>query len=117
MRIKKPEEVWYRYEDKSYCSVYQTEWGDYQYYGNIVKIVCKELPVIKHTPKGVWLRYRTKERWVSLTSNKQFACPTKELAMKSFMARKHRQKRLLTSQMDRVEEAIRLGDRMSLGEA
>jgi len=76
-------ETWYRYQyDAEYSKVVVKQFllG--------VNIRCFEFPVIKHTPKGVWLHICcSKKVWVSNTAKKRFAYPTKQLALNSFKIR------------------------------
>lgn len=54
--------------------------------------------VAKVTPKGVWLEAPWFERrFVRLEAQKRFACPTRQDALQSLMARKSRQMRLLAT--------------------
>ena len=66
---------------------------------------------IKDTPKGVWLEYYDRQRFVLLTARKKFAHPTIEEAKESFRARKHRQISILRGQLRRVEKALAELDR------
>ena len=86
-----------------------------------VHIHCERYPVIKETPKGVWLQlsgfrnFRSMEpekRWVSRSSRKQFACPTKEEAMTSFLARKRRQAGIYRARAAYAEHALAVGREM-----
>ena len=76
-------------------------------WGGRIKIDLSEYSVIKETPCGYWIpRYSTsyyrddEKRWVSNCTRKRFAYPTKEEALKSFVARKNRQVKILTAQLD-----------------
>lgn len=85
------------------------EVGDEWYrYGNIGSyIYLGEYKVIKVTPKGVWIKEcYDKDRFILRSSVKRFACPTKELAMVSFVKRKERQLVILESQINNVKEAL-----------
>ena len=96
-------EVWYRYADVQY-SAGCDEVGNLLPYAGPVGIRLEEHGVAKHTPKGVWL---ISGRFVLKDSRKRFACPTKEEAMASFIARKQRQIRILSAQLARATEAVR----------
>ncbi len=65
------------------------------------KIVLTELNLHKETPKGYWIGYgyyqpeygdklRGRSIWVSKTSKRRYAYPTKEEALKSFIYRQKR---------------------------
>ena len=82
-------EVWYRYEDKSYSVA--DEWGDHHH--SDLQIQERTFPVVRHTPKGVVLRWspfggeiRVCHHW-----RKKFAAPTKREALEGLIARKERE--------------------------
>jgi hypothetical protein len=82
-------EVWYRYDD--------------DYDGNVL---CTKYEVLKHTPKGVWLKFGNNDKFVLKGARKRFACPDKDSALESFIARKYSQRKIVRRQVDRVEKAI-----------
>ena len=99
------EEVWYRYVDWVSVSL--------DGHTHTVHITCHEYRVVKHTPKGVWLytgdlNAHMGKRWCRRDAYKQFACPTKEEALDSFIARKERQIRILKRQTRDAEDALQL---------
>jgi hypothetical protein len=108
-------DVWYRYEEQRYApslDEYDRPMGR-----GTIQLHLREYAVIKTTPKGVWLesqQYRftrgviSDRRFVLREARKRFACPTKEEALVSFLARKNRQLRILKSQIRDVEDAILL---------
>ncbi len=102
---------WYRYEDVSYAPPYDPEtekhWGPGR-----TDIVKRSYPVMKITPKGVWISQYGTKRFILADSRKRFAHATVEEAMDSFMARKHAQLRILQSQVSRIQRAIQLGHQM-----
>ena len=65
-------------------------------------------PIIKRTPKGVWIDVWGLKKFVLLSGRKRFAWPTKEEALFSFQKRKEAQIRILTSQLKTAEEGLRL---------
>lgn len=74
-----------------------------------IRLCCFEFPVLRRTEKGVWLYRRWgKPRFV--LNEKRFACPTKEDAISSFIARKKLQLRILRGQIDRAQTAIDLAE-------
>jgi hypothetical protein len=60
------------------------------------RLVCHEYNLFKETPKGYWIGYGSlgglhgKQRWVSKTSKKRYAYPTKEEALNNFIKRTER---------------------------
>lgn len=71
--------------------------------------------VLKTTPCGAWIDHFGARRFVKSDARKRFACPTKEEAMVSFIARKRRQAAILRGQLDGVEEALRKAKEMCGG--
>ncbi len=109
--VKESESHWYRYRE---CSMISSsydmngEWVRDHHLGTRVEL--DTYRVIRATPKGVWLDSRMGERFVLRGSRKQYACPTKEAALASFMARKRRQIRILEGQLQRAREALAAGN-------
>jgi len=101
-------EKWFRVEEISYASAldeYDNPIGTSR-----LELRVRQFDVKKVTPKGVWLDLGWGDaRFVRTNARKQYACPTLELAMESFKARKQRQIKLLTSQLQRAERALALG--------
>lgn len=96
---------YYRYEDSLVHS-----W-DYEYetitHSRVV-VNLKEFDVIKHTRCGVWLDVFGTKKFVKTKARKRWACPSRREAYESFLARKKKQKRILESQLDRVEQSIHI---------
>lgn len=91
----------YRYEN------YQTYDG--------TRIMERTFNLIRETPCGYWIseggwNISGKHKWVSKTSRKRFAYPSKEEALTSFKARKHRQTEILRAQLSNAEYALDLAD-------
>lgn len=72
---------------------------------------------VKQTPKGWWIvfeGYCAKDlgkkwcwkKWVSDSTYKKFACPSKEEALVSFKARKQRQRRIYEARLDQVRQVL-----------
>lgn len=104
------QEIWYRYEETHYASTLD-EYGSSNGDGSTtVRLV--ELPVVRHTPKGVWiaLNYSMQEKFVLVEANKRYACPTIWEARESFIARKRRQIRIHSAVIRKVERAIAVLD-------
>ena len=98
MNIEQPKVIGkaYRYVDILYgddCHTY-------------VRVYLHDYPIIKETPKGIWINDWSKKRFVNLNARKKFACLTKEDALISFKARKERQIRILESQLRHAKEAL-----------
>jgi len=65
---------------------------------------------IRETPCGYWVRepgWAKKERWVSKTSCKRYAYPTKAEAKTAFIARRKRQLQIIAYQHTRTKAALR----------
>lgn len=93
----------YRYEDMS------TEHG--------VKLWEWVFTVIKETPCGYWItgydnsfgvNYRS--RWVSKTSRKRFAYPTRKEALVGLKARKIRQIEILSGHLEQAQQALDIAE-------
>lgn len=100
-------EVYYRYEDRRYAGPCD-EWGDPIPGSGHSDIHLRTYEVLKHTPKGVWLRFRYDKKFVLASANKRFACATIEEAAESFIARKKRQISIYKNRMQRAEEVLNL---------
>ncbi len=100
-------EYWYRMEDRSYSVA--NEWGEHDYSYSEVQLI--KFEVIRHTPKGVWIKQIFTTRWVSKDAHKRFACDTIEGALVSFIARKNKQAAIYESKAklarEMKEQAIR----------
>ncbi len=106
-------EVWYRYEDARYAA--PVDEFDRPIGSGELKVHLRQYEVIRHTPKGVWLRGARSGPWdfrdgrfVLKDARKRFACPTIDEAKQSFIARKQRQARIHRARVNQAEEAIRL---------
>ena len=71
---------------------YRAEGVNYENGGS--QIVIYEYSLYSETPKGYWISYwpdkKTKWKWISKTSRKRFAYPTKAEALESFRQRQVR---------------------------
>jgi hypothetical protein len=102
----------YRYVDTNYTGTVRVE--EWVFY------------LVRETPCGYWISsspnyreegmrwYGERKRWVSKTSRKRYAYPTRAEAKVSFKARKHRQVGILRNRLLDVEEAVRIFDNMEL---
>ncbi len=99
-----PEKL-YRYEAGRYSVIIDAEM---ELFGTSkAKLECREYIVTAETPKGYWIGYLegAKFRWVSKTSHRRFAHPTKEEALEAYRQRKtayvrHSKARLRTAEED-----------------
>lgn len=97
--------VWYRVVDGRRAPPLD-EWdnpvGSGQSYARVL-----EVPVIRRTPKGVWVEgFDRVERFVLLDARKRWACPTFEEAVDSFRARKQRQAKIPRAQLMHVDRVL-----------
>lgn len=101
-------EKYYRVDD-ILLSAGVDEWGNSLGPGR-VHLTLASFDVLSKTPKGVWLSVYGKKRFVLESARKRFACPSVELAVQSFKARKKRQAEILRGRLRNVERAIDLVD-------
>lgn len=109
--VKRNTVYWYRYYDRRVAEYY----GD-DLFGPSLKteVLLQKIPVVRFTPKGVWLDYIF-PKFVLKDANKRWACPTIDEAMVSFMARKVRQRGILSTQLKHVKDAIKIAEEMNNG--
>ena len=100
------QEVWYRFEDFRWAAPLD-EWDEPVGRGR-ADVSLRELPVIRHTPKGVVLDDYGRERRVCHGWRKKFAGETPEEAKEQFLARKAAQMRILRNKLHHVEEALQV---------
>jgi len=100
--------TFYRYEDN---------WTKWEY--GIYVLEPLEFSLLKETPCGYWITdkkvpgkwsisWLEKPKWVSKTSKKRFAYPTKEEALESLRRRKLRQREIIKSALRFIEETLQL---------
>lgn len=108
-------EVWYRFEEVTHGTGYTDEDGDWHRTGDSsVSIHVRELKVLKHTPKGVWLKVidpYSDRRFVLKEVRKGFARPSIEAARADFVARKTRQAEIYETRARTARRAIKLAQR------
>lgn len=81
-------DVWWRAEDRRYANY--DPWDDYTS-GSYLAIELTPFIVDRYTPKGVWLRCSLgSTRFVLGKAVRQFAVPTKNLALADLVKRKER---------------------------
>lgn len=98
----------FRYEDRVYSTCEISPSGSERYGTTPVRLECHEFEVIKETPCGFWIDWIFSKKWVSKTSRKRFAYPTKEQAKASFRIRKERQIQIHQTIINRANEALAL---------
>ena len=101
--------VWYRVEAQLVSAgvdEFDNPLGPAQVY-----IYVRKYPVVKVTPKGVWLNVYGSKRFVRQEVRKRFACPTEQEAHLSFIARAERRCRILESQLASTRRGIALSKR------
>jgi hypothetical protein len=107
------EEYWYRYlAFRESTGIFDNEWSESCGYD--IRLSCFEYQVIRHTPKGVWLKqpYCMGKKFVLKDARKRFAHPTKREALISYIARQKRRILILNSQIKDSEMGLRVADRM-----
>ena len=102
-------EVWYRYDGHRYAA--SLDEFDRPMGNGGCAITLREVSVLRHTAKGVWLQDYSRERFVLTQARKRWACPTKAEAAESYRQRKMRQARILSSQLRDVQQFINLIDK------
>ena len=101
-------EVWYRYEEVQYAAPVD-EFDQPSGTGQMI-VHLRELEVLKHTSKGVWLRtYSGDKRFALKSAHRRYACPSKEQAKESFIARKKRQAAIYLARAEKAKLALALG--------
>lgn len=84
---------WYRFEDV------QTEDGRPRFH-------LMAFTVIKTTPRGVWLGYGSRKRFVLNDARKRYAYPTQSEAWESMVARRSRERAILRARSEYVANAL-----------
>ena len=100
----------HRYDDRTYGVL--NEWEEIS--GSYAKVEESRYKVLSETQCGYWIVIyafdiddRKNRKWVSKTAKKRYAYPTKNEAMISFKARKNRQIKILTNQLNNVKSVLR----------
>ena len=104
-------ELYYRLEDYQQATGGWDMQGEWEPGPSRVQIRTRTFPVLKHTPKGVWIQdhgdHRGK-RFISNTWVKRYALPTEEEAKISFIKRKERQASIYEARAKIAHRAIAL---------
>lgn len=78
---------------------------------------CDEYQIIRRTPKAAWIDLKDgTKKLVKFTTSKQWAWETKELALKSYIARKDRQIIILDAQKQQSERYRQLALKLLMPE-
>lgn len=109
----------YRYQEQIQNAGYMDEFDFFHMasYDN-VSLKLEEWDVVKETPKGYWIRqniepfWASDDMWVSKTSRKRFAYPTKEEALESFLIRKRKYLGHLERNLTNTKRLIQLAENL-----
>lgn len=99
------EKIFYRYVSKTKHHIYFNVDGDYHDTGmSTPYLELKIYHCFKETPKGFWIvrpydNNGVNKRWVSNSSAKRFAYPTKAEALESYIKRANRRLKILNGQL------------------
>jgi hypothetical protein len=72
--------------------------------------------LIKETPKGYWIsqwKWFVTKKWVSKTSKKRYAYPTKEEALTNFIKRSEIRAKILKAQLNACKEGLNLANKLN----
>ena len=106
MKQTEPVGTAYRYTDILQGDV------DYTY----VKVYLGKYFIIKKTAKGIWINYLGTKKFILLSARKKFACLTSEEAIESYIARKERQIRILSNQLNNAKSALSQAEAIEKGQ-
>ena len=101
----------YRYEDRVYSTCSISVSGNETYGTTPVKLECYDFEVIKETLCGYWISFASTKKWVSKTSGKRYAYPTKQQALEGFLRRKSTQIKIYSAKLARAQTAVVLAER------
>jgi hypothetical protein len=110
----------YRYEVVEYA-VMDSE-GEYvdSHFPN-PKLEIREYNLLRETPKGYWIGYGSLgynkyewKKWVSKTSKKRFAYPTKEEALVNFIKRTEKRLKILDWQLQVCKISLNLAQNLNI---
>ena len=105
-------ETWYRYEDR-HTAPPLDEFDNPIGKGGVT-IDLLEFEVVRHTPKGIWVRRARRhrhyvddtQRFVLTNAHKRYVCPTIEEAQLSFLARKKKQLGIYEARAESVRDVF-----------
>ena len=95
---------YYRYDDRRYAPPLN-EYDEPMGQGRL-EVLLTKFPVLKETPKGVWLDNFGSKRFVLHSAYKRFADSDLDKAKASFIARKKRQGDIYRARARQADEAI-----------
>jgi hypothetical protein len=102
-------ERWYRYEIVRYSN--GVDEFDDPLPGHSIAVQVRDFMVLRHTTKGVWIKtWAGDERFVLKNARKRYACPTKQEALDSFIARQRRRISILEAQAKDSRIGIRIAE-------
>jgi len=84
-------------------------------FGNRIQLYYEKFLILKETPCGGWIDYYGTRKFVNLEYRKKFAARTKEEALIGFIARKNRQVKILSAQLNRAKYALSQGEAVAAG--
>lgn len=94
----KPDEFLYRYEERQHAPMLD-EWENPIRQSSRLTLYLYTFRILRHTPCGAWIDIGWGEKkFVRTVGRKRYACPTKDEAWKSFVARKQRQALIVHNQ-------------------
>lgn len=96
----------YRYEDVRYAGPEEAP------HSGELRVELRKYKILRWTEKGFWIEVDCRRRFVRITSKKQFAHGTQAAALKSFVARKQRQRAIYHARLADCEQAIYLAEGM-----
>jgi hypothetical protein len=73
-------------------------------------------PIVRRTAKGCWIETCGARRFVLQTAHKQYAWPTRELALESFVIRKQLYVKYLRKRLDIQQTALDVAEAMQSGD-
>jgi len=92
---------------------------DIQYSEVHLDVIVSTFKLVKETPCGYWICQDTyyfslEKRWISKTSRKRYAYPTKKEALNSFIIRKQRQIKHCTRDLGNAKQALNIAKQIKL---
>ena len=86
-------------------------------YGTVDNLVLREFTLAKETPGGYWislgLHSISKDKWISKSSKKRYAYPTKEEALINYIKRTEKRLRILESQIKLCKTGLSQANELS----
>jgi len=76
----------------------------------IIKLKLRIFKLLRETEKGYWIDLEYKDRWISKTSTKRYAYPTKKEALNNFIIRTKRRLQFVEATIHGCKQSLRLAD-------